>query len=327
MTEKMLNAVAEAIRGAQKIALCCHVSPDGDAVGSTLALRMGVEALGKQVVCFCQDKVPDNLRMLRGAGDFRAPEDAAGEQFDLLITVDVADVRRMGRCACLLDQASATAQVDHHGTNPAYMQVNYIDAQAPSSAVIIRRLLTLLGVPLTQEIAMCLYAGMSTDTGNFAFSSTSAETFAIMSELMDAGLPLNDMHRRLFRERSMPQILLLARALGSLAFYRGGRISLMTLSQQDMTACGALPEHADAIVNFGLDVTGVQLAALVRESPDGTVKCSLRAIDGGAVDGVAASFGGGGHRLAAGATLAGPLEDARARVLSALEKALDGEDA
>ncbi|MBR4082547.1 MAG: bifunctional oligoribonuclease/PAP phosphatase NrnA [Clostridia bacterium] len=327
MTAQNLNAVADAIRAAKRIALCCHVSPDGDAVGSTLALRMGVEALGKEVICFCQDKVPDNLRMLRGAEDFRAPEDAAGQQFDLLVTVDVADMRRMGRCASLLEAAAATAQVDHHGTNPAYMQVNYIDEKAPSSAVIIRRLLALLGVPVTREIAMCLYAGMSTDTGNFAFSSTDAETFSVMSELMDAGLPLNDMNRRLFRERSVPQILLLARALGSLRFYREGRISMMTLSRQDMIDCGALPEHADAIVNFGLDVTGVKLAALLRESPDGTVKCSLRAIDGGAVDGVAASFGGGGHRLAAGATLAGPLDDAAARMLTALENALDGVNA
>ena len=323
MKARNLNAIAEAIGKAQTIALCCHVSPDGDAVGSTLALRLGLEKLGKQVTCFCQDKVPDNLRMLRGADEFLAPEKAQG-RFDLLIAIDVADQRRMGRCACLLDMADATAQIDHHGTNPGYMQENAIDAASPSSALLIRALLGILGVALDREIAMCLYAGMSTDTGNFAFSSTNAETFEVMGELMEAGLPLNDMHRALFRERSMPQILLLAKALGSLQFHREGRISLMHLSRQDMLDCHALPEHADAIVNFGLDVTGVKLAALLRESPDGTVKCSLRAIDGGAVDGVAASFGGGGHRLAAGCTMSGPLEDAMARMLSALENALDG---
>ena len=326
MKARNLNAVAQAIRRARTIALCCHVSPDGDAIGSTLALANGLEKIGKQVTCFCQDKVPDNLRMLRGADVFVLPENAKGP-FDLLITIDVADLRRMGRCECLLGLASATAQVDHHGTNPGYMQVNAIDGNAPASALLIRELLGILGVALDRDMAMCLYAAMSTDTGNFAFSSTDAETFRVMGELMEAGLPLSDMHRALFRERSMPQILLLARALGSLQFCREGRISMMKLSRQDMLACNALPEHADAIVNFGLDVTGVKLAALLRESPDGTVKCSLRAIDGGAVDGVAASFGGGGHRLAAGCTLQAPLDEAYSRVLAALENALDGVNA
>lgn len=326
MKARNLNAVAEAIRRADAIALCCHVNPDGDAVGSTLALANGLEKLGKQVTCFCQDKVPDNLHMLRGADAFVLPENAQGP-FDLLVAIDVADQRRMGSGECLLGLAPATAQVDHHGTNPGYMQVNAIDADSPSSALLIRELLGILGVALDREIAKCLYAGMSTDTGNFAFSSTDAETFRVMGELMEAGLPLSDMHRALFRERSMPQILLLARALGSLQFYREGRISMIRLSKEDMLACNALPEHADAIVNFGLDVTGVKLAALLRENTDGTLKCSLRAIDGGAVDGVAASFGGGGHRLAAGCTLQGPLDEAYNRVLAALENALDGVNA
>ena len=116
--------VAALIRGAETIALCSHVSPDGDTLGSTLALKMGLESLGKRVSIFCQDPVPAKLSMLPGAEQFRRPEDAAQERFDLLIAVDVSDQARMGTCQSLLAQAAQVAQVDHHGTNPAYAQVN-----------------------------------------------------------------------------------------------------------------------------------------------------------------------------------------------------------
>lgn len=323
-TKRNPEAVAKAIRQAGRIALCAHVSPDGDTIGSTLALRWGLEQLGKQVTVFCQDKVPDNLRFLPGAADFRTPQEAAAD-WDLLVAVDVADERRLGACEALLRAAPHTAQVDHHGTNPAYAQVNDIDAEASATALLIKELLDCLGVRLTREIGICLYTGISTDTGNFAFSNTSPEAFRVVGDILArCDLPLSQINRILFRQRSQAQTRLLARALSSLRFEGDGHIAVMTITERDMLDCQALPEHTDTLVNFGMDVEGVQLALLARAIEAGRTKMSLRALEPFAVDGVAKQFGGGGHALAAGCTVDAPMDTAVDQVVAALLREWNG---
>ena len=317
--------VAALIRSAETIALCSHVSPDGDTLGSTLALKMGLESLGKRVSAFCQDPVPAKLSMLPGAEQFRRPEDAAQERFDLLIAVDVSDQARMGTCQSLLAQAAQVAQVDHHGTNPAYAQVNDVDPHAPATSLLVKELLDVLHVTITRDIAICLYTAVATDTGNFAFSYTTAEAFSMTSELMSYGLPLSEINRLLFRQRTPQQLSLLARALNTLAFHENGQITTMSLSQRDFIECGALPEHADAVVNYGVEIVGVKMAMMAREDADGTVKIALRSIEPARVDGVAFSLGGGGHAQASGCTVEGPLDAAMERVLSAMKKTLSKE--
>ena len=319
--------MARAVRGASRIALIAHVSPDGDTIGSTLALRLGLMQLGKEAVAFCQDKVPDNLRFLPGAETVRVPEEAQGV-YDLAIAVDVADEGRLGRCREIFHGAADTAQVDHHGTNPGYAQVNDIDPDASATALLVKELLDCLGAALTPEIGLCIYTGVSTDTGNFAFSNTTAEAFRVTGDILEAcALPLSQVNRVLFRQRSKAQTLLISRALGSLQFEAKGRIAVMRVTRQDFLDCGALPEHTDTIVNFGIDVEGVKMALLAREAEGGQVKMSLRALEPCAVDGVAKRFGGGGHALAAGCTVTAPLDDAVKQVIAAMEAALNGADA
>lgn len=315
------DEIAALIRESQRIALCCHVNPDGDTLGSALALRLGLIGLGKAVEVFCQDKTPDNLRMLPGIETVRTPDEADG-LFDLLIAVDVSDETRMGACIRLMDLARRTAQVDHHGTNPCFMQANSVDAEASATALVVREQLEALGVAITRDMAMCLYAAVSTDTGNFAFACTTAEAFRTMAQLMDAGLPLSDMNRLLYRQKAMAQVRLLGRALNTLTAYEDGRITLMTLTYQDFLDCGALPEHADTVVNHGLDIAGVRMAAFLRETAEGRIKVSLRAVEPDRVDQAAASFGGGGHAQASGCTIDGPINIAAERVLAALTRAL-----
>lgn len=309
--------LAQLIREANTIALCGHVNPDGDTVGSCLALKLGLECLGKQVSVFCQDKVPGTLRMLPGVESIRQQNT---ELFDLLICVDVSDQSRMGDCEDLLRQAKRTAQIDHHGTNPCYTQVNSVDADAPATALLIKQQLDVLGIALNRDMAMCLYAAISTDTGNFAFKCTNAEAFSVMSQLMDCGLPLDEMNRVLFRQREKPHVRLLARALSSMTFHANDSITTMTLTQRDFRDCEALPEHADAIVNYGIDIPGVKMALLARENEDGTIKIALRSVDPDRVDGIARQFGGGGHAQASGCTLDGPIEAAVEQVLQAMQE-------
>jgi len=317
------EAIAEAIRKAVRIAVCSHINPDGDTLGCATAMRLGLLALGKEVSLFCDGKVPDTLAFLPGSELIRVPGMNEGP-FDLMLAVDVSDEGRLGACINLKAVSAHTAQIDHHPTNPLFMEVNSVDGKAPAAAVMIYEQLKVLGVPMTKEIAECLYTGISTDTGNFSFASTNAECFEIMSELMKHELPLGELNRILFRGRPMPQVKLLGRALDSLKYYENGRIAVMKLTRKDFGDCCALSEHADTIVNYGLETFGTRMALLAREDDHGQIKFSLRAKEPDAVNDVAQEFGGGGHPQAAGITMDGPLDEVVDRVLQAMIRKLKG---
>ena len=320
-TNRNPEAVARAIRGAKSVAVCSHVNPDGDTLGCATAMRLALKALGKEADIFCDGKVPDSLMFLPGAETIRRPEENS-RSYDLLLAVDVSDVERLGSCVALKSVCAKTAQIDHHPTNPLYMEVNSVDGDAPAACILIHEQLEVLGVPVTPEIAVCLYTGISTDTGNFSFAATNAETFRIMAELMEKDLPLAKLNRILFRDRYKPQVLLIGRALSSLRYEEDDRIAVMKLTSRDFEECGAKSEHADTLVNFGLDTHGTCMSLLGRESEDGKLKFSLRAKEPYCINDVAAQFGGGGHQQASGIVLEGSLDEQTERVLEAMKKKL-----
>ena len=321
ITNKICPELVAFIRNAQSIALCAHVNPDGDTVGSVLGLRLGLLQLGKRVRVFCQDKLPDLLEDLPG---FDCAEDTLeeGTRFDLVLPLDISNDYRMGTLKGLLERGDHTALVDHHGTNPGYCEVNVIDGDAPANCLLIYGLLRQLGVTVTADIACCLYAGISTDTGNFAFGSTNAEAFRVTSELMATGFPMAELNRKLFRARDKAQLLLIRQALNTLRFAHDDRIACMTLTRQDFIDCGALEEHADTVVNFGMDLKRSRMAVLLRETADGRIKLSLRSIAPWRVDGLANELGGGGHNQAAGATMEGSLQECADRVIAMMDRYL-----
>ncbi len=315
--------ISEAIRGAESVCVCSHVSPDGDTIGSALAMRLILRQMGRRVSLFCQDKVPDNLMFLPGADEIRRPEENGETEYDLFLSVDVSDRARLGACADLISRCRRTALIDHHETNPGFAGVNSIDGGASATCVMILEQMKALGVPLSREIAECLYTGISTDTGNFAFDCTNAEAFRAMGELAEAGLPLAEINMILFREKSRPQLRLLGRAIENIRFEgKDGAIAVMTLTKKDFEECGALSEHADTVVNYGLETVGTRMAVLARESDDGRIKFSLRARKPLTVDDIAASLGGGGHSQASGISMEGKLEATLKPVLRAMEEKL-----
>ena len=317
------EAIARLIRDAETIAVCSHISPDGDTLGSAAAMQIALEKLGKKVSLFCDGKVPDQLSFLPGIGRMREPLDDDGP-FDLMLSVDVSDIKRLGKCINLISRSRHTAQIDHHPTNPLFMEINSVDGEAPAACILIREQLETLGIKPDRDIAICLYTGISTDTGNFAFHSTNAACFRIMSELMEIGLPLAELNRILFRDRAKAQVLLIGKALESLRYHENDQIAVMKLTKKEFDACGALPEHADTLVNFGLDTVGTRMALMARESTDGTIKFSLRAKEPDVISDIAQLFGGGGHPQAAGITMQGTLDDAVSKVLEAMISKLNG---
>ncbi len=309
-------ALVNALKNARRILLCTHINPDGDAIGSTLAVYHVLKKMGKDVTCACADPVPGKLMMLPGAEVFVQPDALQGQAFDLAFALDAADKGRIGAVGSAFDQAPFSVQLDHHPTNPLYADVNAVDGHAAASGCVVFRLLSYMGMEITLDIAKCLYAAISTDTGNFSFENTDGEAFAIVAELVRAGLPLNEMSRNLFLLQEEAHVRLLGRALNTLRIFGNGQCACMRLTPADYQAAAASGEHSDGIVNYAMNLWGVKMAYLADEKEDSMVKVSLRALPPFNVAKVAQKFGGGGHLLAAGCRYQMKLEE----MCAALEK-------
>jgi phosphoesterase RecJ-like protein len=324
-----MKELLSAIQKADSILLFSHVFPDGDTVGSALALKMILERMQKRVIMVLDGVAPPNLFFLPDLYCFRTSRDVAAQvnakaEGTLAIAVDVAASNRLGAAEALFHSVAVTAQIDHHGTNPGFAQINLVDEQAPASAILVSRVQRELGLDIEPGEAVCLYTGLSTDTGNFVFENTNAEAFLLMSRLMEAGLPLAKYSRLLFKRKERAFIRLLGKALPTLTFLCHGEIAGMQVSLQDMRAAQATGEHTEGLVDYAIDASGVKIAYFARETEEGEVKVSLRALSPYRVDRVAALFGGGGHPLAAGCTLSTPLDEAVEKLREALVKAREG---
>ena len=306
--------VLSALQNANSLLLCTHISPDGDALGSLLAMGMALETLGKEVTLACADPVPEKYAFLPGAERIVGAEALTGRRFDLALALDVAEEKRMGDCAAAFFAAPLTAQMDHHPTNPAYAALNAVDGEAAATGCLVYRAMTAWGIPLSPQTAACLYAAISTDTGNYSFRNTDAEAFAITAELMEAGLALDSLARHLHLLRETPHVRLLGRALCTLRLFGGGRCACLRLTPADYQAAEARQEHSDKIVNYALYMPGVEMAYLADERKPGQTKFSLRALPPRDVVRIAAKFSGGGHVLAAGCAVDLPLEQACAQM-------------
>ena len=322
------SRLLSAIQGAGSILLFPHISPDGDTIGSTLALKMLLTRLKKQATVVLDDTPPENLSFLPDIYCVRCYDEAKDvltlTEDTLAIAVDAGGDERLGAAGALFASVKTTAQIDHHPTNPGYAQINVIDAEAPATAVLIYRLFEAFGLPIQREEAICLYTGLSTDTGNFVYKNTNAEAFHMMAKLMEAGLPIATYARILFRCKNKAHIALLGKALPTMRYLCGGEIAGMHISNAQIREAGATSEHADGVVDYAIDAVGVKIAYFAREMDDGNIKCSLRALTPYRVDGVAEALGGGGHQLAAGCVMSGPLSEAVSKLEAALQQAYLG---
>lgn len=304
--------------------LIAHISPDGDTLGSSLALFHALLRMGKRAQVVCADEVPAAYRFCPHADEVQKPDLA--RQTGAVVTVDCADKRRLGACAALFDGAAHTLNIDHHGTNDAFAEVNWVEPVG-ATGELVYRLLSRLPVEIDVEAASLLYVALTTDTGNFSYSNASPQTFRIAAELLERGIDLPELNRRLFRTVPYRKRLLEARTVARCALHAGGRIAVSTLSLENFAACGATGADAEGLIDLLRDIDTVEIAALLREQKSGTVQVSLRGKRVANVSRIASRFGGGGHWFAAGCVLPGPLEAAAAAVLAAAREALPAEEA
>lgn len=317
MTKKQdaaLERASRLIRAAHHPLLVCHVSPDGDAIGSLTGLGWALRQIGQQPILACSDPIPAPLGYIPGV---EAIVQEVGAPFDLVVSVDCSDLTRLGRFTQLPDFSHCPlVNIDHHITNLDFGTVNLVDPQASSTAEIVLRLLDVMDIPLSVESASCLLAGVVSDTQGFRTGTTTVEVMEVALRLMKAGAPLPAIAHHALDRRSTAAILLWGAALAQL--HAEDRLLWTSISQAMRRTTGHTGNGDFKLANFLITADDVDAVAVFAEREDGRIEVSLRAAPGFDVTPVALQFGGGGHTLAAGCNLPGPLDEAQAQVLVAL---------
>ena len=307
-------------RKAKRMALIAHVSPDGDTVGATLALRLAFLSLGKAVDVVCDGEVDASFSYLPGHDAFLKPEQTDG-LYDTAVAVDVSDRRLLGRAETIFDSAAVRLVIDHHATNPAYGDCNYIRGDECACCVLAYEAILGLGVGVTLDMGTCLMTGMSTDTGHFMYPYTTPLAFEVAGKLRALGVDVSYITRVLYRTQSRVSVNLTRIAYQKLRFELDGQVGVIELTRQDIEDAGAMVNQTGGLVNRALEIEGVRMAILATEREDG-VKLSLRAVEPDTVSDIAKQFGGGGHAQAAGVTMQLPMKDAVSAVLAAMSAEL-----
>lgn len=309
------------LRQKERFLLTAHARPDGDAIGSLLALWMLLQQMGKHAEMQLYDRVPMIYRTLPGAENIRHAAGISGAQdFDAVVLLECDGTER-SRIQGLSGQF--LINIDHHTSGRDFADINWIDTKASAVAEMIHRLAMAADLPITPPIATCLYTALLSDTGSFCYERTSAETFALARNLVELGASPARIAQDVYFSNPASKMRLLGTALTTLQ--REGRIAWLWVTHSDMIRVGAVEEDCEGIVNYAIGISGVEVAVFLRELPDHRVRLSLRSKGKMHVAEVAERFGGGGHDNASGCTLEGPLYSAMDRILEELRRHLNAQ--
>ncbi|MGO8719382.1 MAG: DHH family phosphoesterase [Acidobacteriaceae bacterium] len=307
-----MAAVLDTIRLRHRFLLTSHCRPDGDAVGSLLALWMMLNAMGKQAEMQLSDPVPAIYGTLPAAEQIRhATGLANGFDPDTVIFLECDSVER-SRLRGL--EGRFLINIDHHTSGNPFACVNWIDTRASAVAEMVYRLAIAAGVAVTPAMATCLYTALLSDTGSFCYEGTGAETFALARDLVDLGAKPARIAEDLYFSNPLSKMRLLGAALTTLQ--RDGRVAWLWVTHEDMVRLGASDEDSLGIVNYAIAISGVEVAVFLREMADQRIRVSLRSKSTVRVARIAEQFGGGGHENASGCNLDGPIDTAIERVLA-----------
>ena len=322
-TNTSLPDLAQQLRAHQSFVVLSHYRPDGDAIGSTLAIGLALRAMGKTVRMLNEDSVPAALTFLPGSELIERPTTTIDAE--VVIAVDCANRERLGtQC---LEMVSGGPQLwinlDHHRSNEGYGDLHYIDASSPATGQILFDFLSSQQLPLTREIGDNLYVAISTDTGSFQYDSVTAHTYEIGAALMKLGVNVSQLCRETYESFPLRRIELLRGLLNVMKITHEGRVSSWALTQALARQIGIAPEDSEGLIDTLRAIQGVIVAVYFEEMADGKIRLSLRSKDQRVdVGQIAAQFGGGGHALAAGIRMRGPLSAAETAIFTALNEAL-----
>jgi phosphoesterase RecJ-like protein len=320
-----LDRAAKALAEADRVALACHINPDPDALGSSLGLARFLAARGTEVVCSWGNDPFERPRWLDALGGdgLVVPPAEFPEAPEVMVSLDTASPDRLGPLAANASRAKEVVVIDHHRTNPGFGTIVVLDPEASSTAELVFRLVERMGGELPDDAAACLYAGILTDTGRFQYEATSPETLRVAAELRTHSFDHARLAQALFGSAPFAFLKVAAAALDRVELVPERSLVWTYITQSDLGRAGATMGDTDDLIDLVRVASEADVACLLKQEGDGRFKVSLRSRGNTDVGSIAAGFGGGGHRLAAGYTAPGGLEDAVRQLIAALPEADD----
>lgn len=321
-TNTTLEAIAEALLAHDDFCICGHVSPDGDCLGSQLALAAALRKAGKRVSCLLarQEPIDVAFSFLPGADELVPAADFEGP-CETFVAVDVPTPARLGDAAAVQERAAFTITIDHHAVDEAMSDLSYTDPDAASTTMLVWRTIEAMGVGIDAAIATCTYTGLMTDTGSFQHQNADAEAFELGARMVAAGADPAAIAQQVCQNRSVASLELQRLAIERMRLLDEGAIVLSWIRRADMEELGAVKSDAEPLIDVLRSLRGVRIACILREQED-EVRGSFRSKDGTDVAAIAREFDGGGHKAAAGFTLHCSLEEAVERVAARVTQAL-----
>lgn len=314
--KKTAMKIIDTILNSKSVLICGHLRPDGDCIGSALAMRRICEKLGIFADAVCEGEKPTTFEYLKDYELFCSPRK---NDYDLFIAVDCADEKRLGEYRRYLNSARKSINIDHHPNN-GYADINVIEPDSSSTCALIFELFKDSDL-IDKEIAAMLYTGLSTDTGHFMHANTDYKVFKIASKLCEYGIDVGTINRCIYKNKSANKIALTALALNNMRYYVSGKIALMTITLDDLEKCGCDTTDTEGLIDYASSVSGVKISLCMCEQPGNLFRISLRSVDAD-VSVVAARFGGGGHKLAAGCIINGNRYDVAEKIVKAASLSL-----
>ena len=318
-TSPEIARIVDAIRARQRFVLGSHSRPDGDSIGSQLAMAYALRAMGKAAVAVNADPAPPPLMAFPGVRDIRIAPAVAGD-FDAAIIMECGDLQRTGVSGF---ERFFVINIDHHPGNSGYGQINWFDAGAAACAEMVYDVVGALGVPLSKEIATHVYLAILTDTGSFHYSGISPRTFEICRECLEAGVDPVIVARNVYDSNNMGRLKLFGAVLGAMQIDHTGRIAIVYVDHEMARAAGGTYEDTEGLVNLPLTVKEVEAVIFFKQEAGDQYRVSLRSKGNIDIGSIAKEYGGGGHKNAAGLTVTGPIEQLQKTLVEKIEGAID----
>ena len=315
-----LDDILEEIKKAEKIVVLTHETPDGDAIGSCLAMKNALKKLGKDSDVIIKE-VPKIFDFLPEREQIK--ESSNIEKYDLAIGLDCADFKRLVGNE-YFENAKKTIVIDHHSSNKMYGDINFVDPVSPACCQILVGMFQYFDLDIDKELGTCILTGIITDTGGFRYSGVTAETFEFTADLLQKGVNVSDIYKRVLDTKTKGNFELMKRTIDRMEFLEEGKVTFTYITNKDLEEVNAGIGDHEGLVEFGRDIEGVEVSVFIRQREDdeNTYKISLRSNDYVNVSDVCLMFGGGGHEKAAGALIQGDIEQVKQKIMNELRKVL-----
>lgn len=313
--------IAKLLEDSKYIAITFHTNPDGDALGSTLALLLGLRSLNKRVYVISKDSLPEVYRFLSNSEEIYKGEGHILNNTDCVVALDCGNVDRLSANIDVANVNYKIINIDHHISNDMYGDYNYIDTKASAVGEIIYELLKVMQINLNADIAECLYTSILTDTGSFKHSNTTKNTHRIAGDLIETGIDFSTLYRNIYENKKYNYVKLHGKVINNMELLSNGSICVMELTQKMVESCNCEVSDSSDIIAMGSSIDGVEVTILLKEADFGT-KLSLRSKSKVDVRKIAEQFGGGGHVRASGLSLSCGIKDAKEIIINAIEKEL-----